>query len=196
MNETLKTIYQRRAVRKYKEQDVPRQLVEDVISAGRMAPSAMNRQPWKFYVVTNRNLIHSFSSGIAKIALKELKRASLKDIIKMTLSSFHLAKMIDFLSTSDHIFHNAPVVIFITAPRSNEWAPLDVGMCAQNIMLAAKAMELDTCPVGFGKFVMQTKDYYKLNIPDTETVLLSVVLGYGDEQPPVHERIENNATYL
>ena len=192
----MKTIYERRAVRKYKPAEVSKDLVEQVISAGRMAPSAMNRQPWKFYVVTDRKLIHSFSSAISKIALKQLKKVSLEDLVKMTLSSFHLTKLIDFLSTSDHIFHNAPVVIFITAPKDDEWAPLDIGMCAQNIMLAAKATGLDTCPVGFGKFVMQANDYYKLNIPATEIVLLSVVLGYGDEQPPVHDRIGSNVSYF
>jgi len=49
------------------------------------------------------------------------------------------------------------VVIFIISPHDNEWASLDVGMCAQNIMLAAKSLGLDTCPVGFGKYVEKTK---------------------------------------
>lgn len=196
MNDTLDTIYKRRAVRKYKRQGIAKELVEQVLSAGRMAPSAMNRQPWKFYVVIDTKLIKSLSSDIARIAVNELKYASLKDLVKLTLSSFHLSKMVSFLTSSDHVFYEAPVVIFITAPYEDEWAALDVGMCAQNMMLAAKAIGLDTCPVGFGKFVMQTKDYYKLNIPATENVLLSVVLGFGDEQPTMHERIENNAVFI
>jgi nitroreductase len=196
MNDILKNIYERRAVRKYKDMPLSKELVDILLDAGRMAPSAMNRQPWKFYVLTNTGKIKTFSKEIAGLAVKELKHVSLKDAAKMALSYFHLSKMIDFIRNDDHIFYGAPVVIFITTPVNDEWAALDAGMCAQNIMLAAKALGLDSCPVGFAKFVTQTKDYYRLNIPDTEEVHLAIAVGYGDEQPVMHERIANNAVYI
>ena len=46
ITETGKTIYERRAVRRYKDKPVDRKLIEQVLDAGRMAPSAMNKQPW------------------------------------------------------------------------------------------------------------------------------------------------------
>ena len=94
------------------------------------------------------------------------------------------------------MFYGAPVVIFITAPRKDEWGALDVGMCAQNIMLAAKAMGLDTCPVGFAKFVTQVKDYPMLGIPAGEEVQLAVIIGFGDEHPKPHERVRDNISYI
>lgn len=196
MNEILKNIYERRAVRKYKNMPVPKDLIEILLDAGRIAPSAMNRQPWKFYVLTDARKIKAFSKEIAHIAIKEIKHVSLKEVAKMTLSFFHLSTMVDFLKNDDHIFYGAPVVIFITTPKADEWGALDVGMCTENIMLAAKAIGLDTCPVGFAKFVTQTPDYFSLNIPDTEQVHLALIIGYGDEHPEVHERIENNAVYI
>ena len=57
MNEVLKTIYERRAVRKYKHVTVARELIDMLLDAGRMAPSAMNKQPWKFYVLTDQKKI-------------------------------------------------------------------------------------------------------------------------------------------
>ena len=42
MNDMLKIIYERRAVRKYKDRSVDRTLIEQVLDAGRMAPSAIN----------------------------------------------------------------------------------------------------------------------------------------------------------
>ena len=45
-NEILKTIYSRRAVRSYKDKPVPKELIEQLLDAGRMAPSAINKQPW------------------------------------------------------------------------------------------------------------------------------------------------------
>ena len=85
---------------------------------------------------------------------------------------------------------------FITGPRNNEWADLDIGMCAQNIMLAAKSMGLDTCPVGLGKYLEHTKLYPQLKTSAKEEIKLSVILGYGDETPEVHKRITKNAVFI
>jgi len=117
MNDILKNIYERRAVRKYKNISVPKDLIEMLLDAGRMAPSAMNRQPWKFYVLTDARKIRAFSKEIAQVAIREIKHTSLKDIAKMTFSHFHLSTMIDFLAHADHIFYGAPVVIFLTTRR-------------------------------------------------------------------------------
>jgi nitroreductase len=196
MNELLKNIYERRAVRKYKNVPVAKEVIDQLIAAGCMAPSAMNRQPWKFYILTDSSQVASFSKQIAQKALGQMKRLSIKEAAKMTLSFFHLSKVIDFIKTQDHVFYGAPAVIFITSPRKDEWGSLDVGMCAQNIMLAAKALGLDTCPVGFARFVMQTKDYFTLNIPATEQVELAIIVGFGDERPKPHNRVENNVVYI
>ena len=68
--ETIRTIYERRAVRKYKDKPVERELIEEVIEAGMMAPSAINKQPWKFYILTDKATIKTFSKEIAGVALK------------------------------------------------------------------------------------------------------------------------------
>ncbi len=44
------SIKQRRSIRKYKAQEIPREQIETIIEAAVMAPSAKNRQPWKFLV--------------------------------------------------------------------------------------------------------------------------------------------------
>src|SRR6185312_1236877 len=153
MNEVIKTIYERRAIRKFKDKTVDKKIIEQLLEAGKMAPSAINKQPWKFYVVTKKEDVQLFSKEIGTAALKSIPQMGVKNIVKAAASSImHLSHGIDFLKAPDLVFHEAPVVIFITAPKDNEWAGLDVGMCSQNIMLAAKSMGLDTCPVGFGKF--------------------------------------------
>ena len=196
MNEVIKNIYDRRAVRKYKDMPVAREIIDQLITAGRMAPSAMNRQPWKFYIVTDKEKIKLFSHEIGMVTLRQIKRISVIEMVKMTLGFFHFSHVMDYLKTEDHVFYGAPVVIFITSPRKDEWGTLDVGMCAQNIMLAARAMGLETCPVGFAKFVAQTKDYYLLNISAIEKVELAIIVGYGNEKPKPHQLLESNATYI
>ena len=74
----------------------------------------------------------------------------------------------DLFKRADPVFYGAPVVIFVTAPRDNEWAALDIGMCSQNMMLAAKSIGLDSCPVGFGKYVEHTKIFSRLQIPSSD----------------------------
>jgi nitroreductase len=196
MNEIFKTIYERRAIRKYKDQAVDRNIIETLLDAGRMAPSAINKQPWKFYILTKKEDIKTFSKEIAKASAKGILKSGIKNIVKTVSSGFHLSHGIDFFKAEDPIFHGAPIVIFITSPKDNEWAALDIGMCAQNMMLAAKSLGLDSCPVGLGKFVEQTKLFSKLNVPPSEHVNLSLIFGYGDEKPEIHERIKSNVFYI
>ncbi|GCC50379.1 nitroreductase [Chryseotalea sanaruensis] len=180
MNEVIKTIYERRAVRKYKDQPVDQSLIDQILDAGRMAPSAMNRQVWKFYVLTDKEQIRSLSPRIVKVANKVLS----------------WAHGVDRSKTEDIIFHNAPVVIFVTAPMKNEWAALDIGMCCQNMMLAAKSLGLDTCPIGFAKFLAKTDRISILGMPSSEQIQLAIIVGYGNENPPVHERKKDNVKYV
>lgn len=196
MNETLKTIYERRAVRKYSDKQVDKEIINQIIDAGRMAPSAINMQPWKFYVLTKKETIEMFANKIRKATFKSIRKINLKSILRMAEGMLHFSKGINFLKEHDPVFHGAPVVVFISAPKDNEWASLDVGMCAQNMMLAAKSLGLESCPIGFGKFVEQTKIYPQLKIPKNDRVLISLVFGYGIESPETHERIKNNVKFI
>ncbi|MCF7876210.1 nitroreductase family protein [Candidatus Bipolaricaulota bacterium] len=49
--EVKEAILRRRSVRSFKEKDVPRELLEDIMESVRMAPSASNRQDWQFVLV-------------------------------------------------------------------------------------------------------------------------------------------------
>jgi nitroreductase len=196
INETLQLIYKRRSVRKYKDKAVEEDKIIAIIDAGRMAPSAINRQPWKFYILTKMDDIEAFENETAKAATKGILKSGLKNILKTLSSGLLLSHGIDFIKAKNPIFHGAPVVIFITSPKDNEWAALDIGMCSQNMMLAAKSLGLDSCPIGLGKFVEQTEIYSKLNVPKSEHVNLALIFGYGDESPDIHERKKDNVFYI
>lgn len=193
--DTLQNIYERRAVRKYIDKPVDKKIIEQIIDAGKMAPTAMNKQSWKFYVVTSRETILRMSKEIKKVAAKDFIKSGVRQIIKMAASLLH-APSLDFFKLDDPVFYGAPVVIFITAPRDNEWGALDIGMCAQNMMLAAKSFGLDSCPVGFGKYLEHAKLYSRLNADKTEQLHLSLIFGYGDEIPEMHKRVKDNVTFV
>lgn len=196
LNEVIQNINNRRAVRKFKSKTVERILIEQILNAGRMAPSALNKQPWRFYVLTEKESIHSISKEIAKVTVKHVAKLGIKEIVKSILHYIHSPKDFSFFSQSDFVFHDAPVVIFVTAPNDNEWAPIDIGMCCQNMMLAAKSLGLDSCPVGLAKFIEETKMVSRLGLSKKETVQLAVLIGYGDEVPELKERKKDNVVFI
>ena len=46
--EVLKIIEERRSIRNFKNDNVNKELIEDILNCGRLAPSAKNKQPWYF----------------------------------------------------------------------------------------------------------------------------------------------------
>ncbi len=61
--DTLEAIRKRRSIRKYLPDPVPRQDLETIVDAGRLAATGSNRQPWDFIVVTERTTIERFRSA-------------------------------------------------------------------------------------------------------------------------------------
>lgn len=194
-NAVLEAIYTRRAVRKFSERVVAPDMVEELLNAGRMAPSAFNRQPWIFRIVRNPVLIKQLSDAISHYALKQVWKNGPRAVISAIRSMFHFVRTLRHHHPHDHVFYGAPVIIFIAGPRDSEWAALDIGMCAQNIMLAATAMGLASCPIGFGKYITHTTYYEQLKLSPDEMVYLSIAIGYAADTPPVTQRIADNVEY-
>ncbi|MGZ4929621.1 MAG: nitroreductase family protein, partial [Halobacteriota archaeon] len=67
MNDVFENIYLRRSVRNYKPSDVADDIIRDLIKVGTYAPSAGNRQPWRFVVIKNRDMITRLSGRAKKL---------------------------------------------------------------------------------------------------------------------------------
>ena len=55
--EILKEILNRRSIRKYKDKEIPDEVVAKLLHAAMQAPSANNQQPWEFIVVKNKETL-------------------------------------------------------------------------------------------------------------------------------------------
>jgi len=192
----LEAIYTRRAMRKFTEQAVKPDVLNQLLDAGRMAPSAFNGQPWVFRIVRNPVLIKQISSAIGHYTLRQVWKNGPRGVISAIRSMFTFVRTLRHHHPHDHVFYGAPIVIFIAGPRVSEWAALDIGMCAQNILLAATALGLASCPVGFGKFIAHTPYYKQLQLGADEMVYLSIAIGYAADTPPVTQRITGNVQYI
>ena len=64
----LEALRQRRSIRSYTDQPVDRATIEAIVDCGRLAPTAMNDQPWEFVVVTDRAALASISPMLGHAA--------------------------------------------------------------------------------------------------------------------------------
>ena len=57
------TVLSRRSIRRYEKQDIPKDVLDKILEAGRQAPSAGNKQPWHFIVVSDYDIKEKLSHG-------------------------------------------------------------------------------------------------------------------------------------
>lgn len=146
--ELMTAIRERRATRAYTSEPLDRTAVERLIDAAVQAPSAMNLQPWAFYVFEGAQRLKAFSDEAKRVFLS----AGQLDF------NPEVRRMLD--DTAFTIFYGAPVLIVICATSDASQAAEDCSLAAQNLMLAAYGAGLATCPIGFAR--------PWLNLPDTK----------------------------
>jgi nitroreductase len=112
-------------------------------------------------------------------------------VLKRLKPDSPLAKYCDMISNPDyHVFHRAGTLIIICARPDAHNGEEDCSLAAQNLMLAAHAMGLGTCPIGFARpWLNQARIKRSLSIPDGYVAVFPVVVGYpSGEAPPVQRR--------
>ena len=55
-HDLIRVIKERRSIREYLPKPIPREVLEDILDCGRLAPSARNIQPWLFVVSTEKEI--------------------------------------------------------------------------------------------------------------------------------------------
>jgi nitroreductase len=85
------------------------------------------------------------------------------------------------------ILFGAPVVIYLCCDPLSAFSIFDLGLAAENVMLAAKEYGLDTVPAG--NFVLyQDLIRGELGIPDDQLLILGIALGYATEEAAARPR--------
>ena len=187
--EVLDAIRQRRSIRRYTDEPVSREHLETIIQAGRFAPSAENRQPWRFIVITDRDTIARLSTKIreglrrllkyrfiVQLWLKELRN---RDVLKLLYGAAH--------ARQDIIFFDAPAVIFIVT-TDLLFNDESCACAAQNMMLAAHALGLGSCWIGFASVLGLKKTMLRdIGVPEDYHIAATLVVGHpkGNPQPPM-----------
>ncbi|MDZ4677032.1 MAG: nitroreductase family protein [Oligoflexia bacterium] len=182
---------QRRSIRKYKKDPIPKELIDKILEAGFWAPSGKNLQNWRFFVVTGKKRDEYLKySQKSWLGIKDILKAKLKPSLYEFTERF-------FFTLGD-----APVLVFCyTKNDPNERYLTSVGsvyMAVQNILLMAQANGLGTCSMGAPLEIKEEVDAFigKENVQGLE-LLCGIVMGYPDHTPPAAPRqIEGRINWL
>lgn len=197
-------IRERHAVRRFQALPVLEEAIYAILDAARFAPSGSNIQPWRCHVVRGaaRNRLvaatlaafradpqaHQPEYAFYPAEMPQLhfdRRAAfgMKLGASLGIDQADMAARMAFLARN-FTFFDAPVGMIFTMDRRLEHASfIDFGCFLQNIMLAAKARGLDTCP-------QQTWAMFhgvirrELGLAEDELVVCGMSIGWADEGAP------------
>ena len=144
----MKEIIERRSIRKYKAKDVSKKDIEQILKAGVYAPSAKNRQPWKYYVYTGDKkgkLLDHMESGLIRERngnkLLPNSQYGLPDAFN-TLKIMREAPVLIVIENTNGI---SPYVEIDADDRVTEICDtLSIGASVQNILLTATELGYGT----------------------------------------------------
>lgn len=175
------TILARRSVRAYAPNELDRNTVKTLLEAAVRAPTAMHAEPWAFVVVQNRQLLKQLSDIAKPLFIERLHRP-------------HQAggHALDTFSNPDfNIFHDAGTLIVICAKPSSHFAEADCWLAAENLMLAACAIGLDSCVIGSAVEALNTPEVRaKLGIPAEFNAVAPVIVGVPSAETAATSRHE------
>ena len=183
------SIYNRRSIRKYLDKEVPKELIEQIIDAGRMSPSAKNRQPWRYIVL----------GGESK---SEFLKYMWKGILREENESVLLPNSHNGLSDAKNTWNimlQAPILIVIL--NTNGKNPFDmvdadgrfveicdtlsIGASIENMLLKATEIGLGTLWIANTCYAYKELTEY---LETTQQLVGAIALGYAAETPPQRPR--------
>jgi nitroreductase/NAD-dependent dihydropyrimidine dehydrogenase PreA subunit len=182
-----KVIMERRSVRNFKKTPVPEPLIRRILEAGRFAPSGGNHQPWKFVVVTDPDFIAQLEAacqavwaGMYPVFVNDETVAGM--VGKVPTGVFDPRTQAGMRSVAMKVlpvFFNAPVVIFLGGNQKLNNPPQAIGICGENMTLAAVSLGIGACWTNFGagvNFIPEIRS--RLGFDEPWNVESALALGY------------------
>lgn len=173
-------IYTQRAIRSYKPDQVPHDLILKVIEAATKAPSGANTQPWAFIVIDDRGKLDSLSEwakdGFATMYANALARQKPGDPppfenLKVMIETFQVIPCI--------------IVCCLVRPEGQPHGTGNYGSifpAIQNLLLAARGLGLGALLSSGWAQTHKADINEMLSLPDTVEPVAFIPLGYPDKQ--------------
>ena len=185
----MNALLERRSVRAYKADKLPKEALEQIVTAGKLAPSAMNKQPYHITVVTTPEKLEALS-GLAQKEM--LANPNLPPHIreKITAPDFN------------GIYH-APAMILVSFDENGgTWAQSDAALVCENMMIAGRELEIGSCWLGAYTHIWKLEGVPELlhtefGIPEGYQLTAGIVFGYPAEGfPEPRARRDDNVNWV
>jgi nitroreductase len=185
----------RRSCRKYRNNEIERAMLEDLVKIGTTAPSGTNSQLWNFIVVPKRADLLGLGEMVADY-YRKLNRFAENPLLRLLLRIFggdglgryyrrYYESVAEALRDwdekgTDRLFHGAAAAILVTGKKAASCPAEDALLATQNILLAAHAMGLGSCLIGFVVEAMRRDTVLKkrVGIAADEEIYSVIALGY------------------
>jgi nitroreductase/NAD-dependent dihydropyrimidine dehydrogenase PreA subunit len=188
----------RRSCRNFTDRPMDRAVLEDLVRIGTTAPSGTNSQRWTFTLLPTRTAVESFARHVSgffkrlnRMAANPFIRNGLKLIGQKELDEYYhgyyrtVQEALDAWDESgkDSLFHHAPAVIIVGSGPGASCPMEDALLATQNILLAAHALGLGSCLIGYAVAAIKKDPAIQLalGIPADEAVYAVIALGHPDE---------------
>jgi nitroreductase len=184
MNETIKTILNRRSSRSFKQEQIKDEELQTILNTGAHAPSAMNQQPWHFTVVQNKEMLNKINE-VCKDSFLKSEIKAFQDRAK---------------SENFSIFYNALTYIIVTGDETAIAPQIDCALTLGNMFLAAESIGIGSCWIHAVTQLFNTDKgkalKKELGIPDGYTAFGSGAFGYKATEPNTPPRKENTINII
>lgn len=158
-------IQERRSVRKYKDQKVSRQTMNDIMEATRWSPSWGNFQVARYTIVENPEMIQRIADeGVHGFAYNIGTLRNAKGVLVLS----HVKGKSGKLYSEDY-----------ATSKGSSWETFDAGIACQTFCLAAHAYGVGTCIFGV---MNDTVISEIVSLPAEESVAAIITFGYPDEE--------------
>lgn len=171
----------RRSIRNFTDQPVPLEILRDIVKESTMAPSSGNRQPWKFIIVNNKDMMKRISDESKKNLLKRIEESP-EDYIKRYENALR--------NESFNVFYNAPAIIIVGGSKKYSNLLIDCALCVSYIMNCAVERGLGTCWINLGSDIRDPALCGELGITEDIRIVAPVIVGYPANIPPAPKREE------
>lgn len=184
--EFTEVIQTRRAVRMYTDVEPAPEIVDRLLEAAILAPSAMNRQPWSFAVMPGLHRVDAYGDRAKSWVLEHLPETKEMTALRPRLQGLEY-----------HLFHHAPMLLLVMAKSEEQQDVEDCCLAAQNLMLAARDEGLGTCWIGLARPWLNLPEIKaELGLPAAFHVVAPIVVGYPKEWPESHGRSPAEVRWL
>lgn len=193
----LEFIKSRRSTRKFRQAPIEREKLEQVLEAGRYAPSGGNCQSTHFIVVEDQEILGELAELVQQeFAAMEETPGMYKSIVNSIRSS----------KKGVYVFHyNAPALIIAANQKDYGNNIADCSCALENMMLMANALDLGSCWINQLKWLNENPVLLpylqKLGLKENERVYGALAVGYADTETglPIREplrRTGNEVTFV